>query len=94
MLIIHGTAEAIKNGENVTKGQRYQFNLLSSNLNFEEQLGDIEHYFNSKGWDNIEIEESGLIDNKDNIEHKVLKEAYELAQKQGLAALINNTSAH
>ena len=94
MLIIHGTAEALKSSENIIKGSRYQFNLLSNNMNFEEQLADIEKYFIDKGWDNIVIEESGLIENKDVIEHNVIKQAYELAEKQGLAALINNASAH
>ncbi|WP_085298122.1 hypothetical protein [Cognaticolwellia mytili] len=91
MLILNGSAECIAESNEQTLGNRYAFNMFSSNDNLDEQLAEIEQYLVSRGWDNIEITENGLIDNIEGIQHATLISAFKKAQSEGFSVVINNT---
>lgn len=90
MLIISGTAELMQDYKNLTKGDRHEFKMFSSNMPLEDQLAQIEEYLVSRGWDNIEVSNNGIIENPDDIKHPVLIDAYKKAQKEGLGVTINS----
>lgn len=90
MLIINGTAELMNNSNSFNKGDRHEFNMFSVNMPLEEQLTQIEDYLVARGWDNIEVNENGIIDDPSKIGHAVLQAAYEKAKTEGFAVTINN----
>ena len=90
MLIINGTAELMKATDHLNKGDRYEFNMFSLNMPLEEQLVQIEDYLVTRGWDNIEVTNNGIIDDPSVIEHQVLQSAYAKAKNEGFAVTINN----
>jgi|TARA_B110000196_G_scaffold299651_1_gene292421 hypothetical protein len=90
MLIINGTAELMKVTDHLNKGDRYEFNMFSLNMPLEEQLVQIEDYLVTRGWDNIEVTNNGIIDDPSVIEHQVLQSAYAKAKNEGFAVTINN----
>ncbi|MFT4900102.1 MAG: hypothetical protein ACI9U0_001903 [Flavobacteriales bacterium] len=90
MLIINGTAELMHDNKEFTKGTRHEFNMFSRQMPFEQQLTQIEEYLVTRGWDNIEILNNGVIDNTKEITHDVLHQAYQKAKKEGFAVTINN----
>jgi len=91
MLIINGTAEfMLKDGER-TQGDIHGFNLFANSDNLEDKLNDIEQYLVSRGWDNIELTDNGIIDDVTAIKHNVLMEAFNKAKEEGLAVVVNNT---
>lgn len=90
MLIINGTAELMQEHEHFNKGDRHEFNMFSRNMPLEDQLSQIEDYLVSRGWDNIEVADNGIIEDSSSIEHVVLKAAFEKAKEEGLAVTINN----
>lgn len=90
MLIINGTAELMKNNDHLNKGDRYEFNMFSLNMPLEDQLAQIEDYLVTRGWDNIEVTDNGIIDDPSAIEHAVLQTAYAKAKNEGFAVTINN----
>ena len=90
MLIINGTAELMKDHESLNKGDRHEFNMFSLNMPLEDQLAQIEDYLVTRGWDNIEVNDNGIVEDANNIEHAVLQVAYEKAKIEGLAVTINN----
>ncbi len=91
MLILNGSAECVSESNEQKLGNRYAFTMFSSNDNLDDQLADIEQYLVSRGWDNIEITENGLIDNIEGIQHSVLIDAFKKAQSEGFSVVINNT---
>jgi len=90
MLIINGTAELMKDNGSFQKGDRHEFNMFSVNMPLEDQLVQIEDYLVSRGWDNIEVTNNGIVEDLNDIEHAVLKTAYEKAKNEGFAVTINN----
>jgi|TARA_R110000772_G_scaffold249782_1_gene364313 hypothetical protein len=92
MLIINGTAELMKNNDHLNKGDRYEFNMFSLNMPLEDQLAQIEDYLVTRGWDNIEVANNGIIEDPSEIQHEVLLTAYEKAKTEGYAVTINNQS--
>lgn len=92
MLIINGTAELIHDSKEFTKGTRHEFNMFSKEMPFEQQLTQIEQYLVTRGWDNIEILNNGIINSAEDITHNVLQLAYEKAHKEGFAVTVNNQS--
>lgn len=90
MLIINGTAELMKDTENLNKGDRYEFNMFSSHMPLEDQLNQIEEYLVTRGWDNIEVVDNGIVGDPNDIEHDILLTAYEKAKSEGFAVTINN----
>jgi len=90
MLIINGTAELMHDKQEFTKGTRHEFNMFSREMPFEQQLIQIEDYLTTRGWDNIEVLNNGVIDNIKDITHDVLHQAYQKAKKEGFAVTINN----
>ena len=90
MLIINGTAELMKESPSLIKGNRYEFNMFSLNMPLEEQLTQIEAYLVSRGWDNIEVNNNGIVEDPNNIHHSVLREAYDKAKNEKFSVTINN----
>jgi hypothetical protein len=90
MLIINGTAELMKDNGSFQKGDRHEFNMFSVNMPLEDQLVQIEDYLVSRGWDNIEVADNGIVADPKSIEHGVLIAAYEKAKSEGFAVTINN----
>jgi hypothetical protein len=90
MLIINGTAELMYNKQDFTKGTRYEFNMFTREMPFEHQLIQIEDYLTTRGWDNIEVLNNGIIEDITEISHDVLSQAYHKADKEGFAVTINN----
>ena len=90
MLIINGTAELMKENENFNKGDRHEFNMFSVNMPLEDQLSQIEEYLVTRGWDNIEVINNGIVEDPSDIQHAVLISAYEKAKSEGFAVTINN----
>ncbi|MFT6193515.1 MAG: hypothetical protein ACJASU_000411 [Cognaticolwellia sp.] len=90
MLIIKGTAELMKNKGSFNKGDRHEFNMFSVNMPLEEQLVEIENYLVTRGWDNIEVADNGIVTDPKAIGHGVLLAAYEKAKSEGFAVTINN----
>ncbi len=90
MLIINGTAELMHDNQEFTKGTRHEFNMFSREMPFEQQLTQIEEYLVTRGWDNIEVLNNGVIDNAETITHSVLQQAFEKAKKEGFAVTVNN----
>lgn len=90
MLIINGTAELMQDSHDFKKGDRHEFNMFSLNMPLEDQLTQIEDYLVTRGWDNIEVLNNGIVENPDDIQHQVLQEAYEKAKQEGFAVTINN----
>lgn len=90
MLIINGTAELMHNSDNFNKGDRHEFNMFSVNMPLEDQLNQIEEYLVTRGWDNIEVNDNGIIEDPKDINHAVLQAAYEKAKSEGFAVTINN----
>lgn len=90
MLIINGTAELMQDSNDFKKGDRHEFNMFSLNMPLEDQLTQIEDYLVTRGWDNIEVLNNGIVENPNDIQHQVLQEAYEKAKQEGFAVTINN----
>ena len=90
MLIINGTAELMKDNGSFQKGDRYEFNMFSVNMPLEDQLVQIEDYLVTRGWDNIEVADNGIVADPKAIEHGVLLAAYKKAKSEGFAVTINN----
>ncbi|MCI2284617.1 hypothetical protein L3081_15995 [Colwellia sp. MSW7] len=90
MLIINGTAELMHNDQNFVKGTRHEFTMFSREMPFEQQLSQIEEYLVTRGRDNIEVLNNGVISNADDITHHVLQQAYEKAEKDGFAVTVNH----
>ena len=90
MLIINGTAELMTDTGSFNKGDRYEFNMFSLNMPLEDQLSQIEDYLVTRGWDNIEVANNGIVEDPNAIEHAVLLAAYEKAKSEGFAVTINN----
>ena len=90
MLIINGTAELMEKNDNFQKGDRHEFNMFSLNMPLEEQLVQIEDYLVTRGWDNIEVADNGIVTDPKAIEHGVLLAAYEKAKSEAFAVTINN----
>jgi hypothetical protein len=90
MLIINGTAELMKDSHSFKKGDRHEFNMFSVNMPLEDQLSQIEGYLVTRGWDNIEVTNNGIVEDAASIEHAVLQAAYEKAKNEGFAVTINN----
>ncbi|MBA6223187.1 hypothetical protein H4J51_00325 [Colwellia sp. MB02u-18] len=90
MLIINGTAELMKDNGSFQKGDRHEFNMFSVNMPLEDQLIQIEDYLVTRGWDNIEVTNNGIVEDLNDIEHAVLKAAYEKAKNEGFAVTVNN----
>ena len=90
MLIINGTAELMHDNQGLTKGTRHVFNMFSREMPFEQQLTQIEEYLVTRGWDNIEVLNNGVIDNAEEITHDVLLQAYDKAKEEGFSVTINN----
>ncbi len=90
MLIINGTAELMSDKQEFTKGTRHEFNMFSREMPFEQQLIQIEEYLITRGWDNIEVLNNGIVNNEEEITHNVLQQAYDKAKEEGFAVTINN----
>jgi hypothetical protein len=90
MLIINGTAELMHDNQEFTQGTRHEFTMFSRDMPFEQQLTQIEQYLVSRGWDNIEVLNNGLIENAEKITHSILQQAYKQAQNEGFAVTVNN----
>jgi hypothetical protein len=90
MLIINGTAELMRDNSELTLGTRHEFNMFSKEMPFEEQLLKIEEYLMSRGWDNIEILNNGIVGDINEITHNILQKAYNKAENEGFAVTINN----
>ena len=90
MLIINGTAQLMQDNKEFTKGTRHEFNLFSRDMPFEQQLDQIENYFVTRGWDNIEVLSNGVLTSAEEITHSVLQQAYAKAALDGIALTINN----
>ena len=90
MLIINGTAELMHDNKEFTKGTRHEFNMFSREMPFEQQLTHIEEYLVTRGWDNIEVLNNGLIEDENTITHNVLQQAYQKAKQEGFAVTVNN----
>ena len=88
MLIITGTAENMSDNNDWVKGDRYEFNLFSSDENFDDRLDVFDKFLMSKGWDNIEVENTGIIADSADIEHDILKQAFDKASQEGLAVVV------
>ncbi|MDX2369459.1 MAG: hypothetical protein QNK36_13835 [Colwellia sp.] len=90
MLIINGTAELMRDNNELTSGTRHEFNMFSKEKPFEQQLTQIEEYLMSRGWDNIEILSNGIVSDVEDITHSILQQAYDKAKEEGFAVAINN----
>lgn len=90
MLIINGTAELMTENDSFNKGDRHEFNMFSLNMPLEDQLTQIEEYLVTRGWDNIEVNNNGIVEDPNDIQHAVLAAAYEKAKSEGFAVTINN----
>jgi len=90
MLIINGTAELMTENDSFNKGDRHEFNMFSLNMPLEDQLTQIEEYLVTRGWDNIEVNNNGIVEDPSDIQHAVLAAAYEKAKSEGFAVTINN----
>lgn len=91
MLVISGIAESMKDKAPIIQGQKYNFNLFSTNESLDDQLALIEQYFVDKGWNNISIDQQEFIDDDTSFEHEILQNAFNLAKTDGLTGVINNT---
>ena len=64
--------------------------MFSLNMPLEDQLSQIEEYLVTRGWDNIEVTNNGIVEDPNSIQHEVLQTAYEQAKSDGFAVTINN----
>jgi len=92
MLILNGSAECVSKNNEQVLGNIHAFNMFLKNDNLDEQLIDIEKYLVSRGWDNIEITDNGIIDNIEGIKHSALIDAFKKAQNEGFSVVINNNA--
>ncbi len=90
MLIISGTAQFTLENGNYSKDDVHIFNLFSLDEDLENNLNSIETYLNNLGWDNIFVEETQIINDKSELDHKVLLGGYDKAMDKGYAVVINN----
>lgn len=94
MLLLSGVAESMLDKEDIIKGQVYGFNLFCNNEELDEQLDNIEQFFNDKGWDNIVIEQQAIIETNTDISNEVLLDAYKLAKVEGISGVVNKSPIH
>ena len=92
MLILNGSAQYMLTSGEQVKGNRHGFNMFVRHDELTPQLPEIEQYLITRGWDNIEITENGLVENIEGINHSVLIEAFKKAQNEGLSVVVNNTA--
>lgn len=90
MLIISGTAEYTGEGSQFVKGDTHAFTMFCKGEELNDQLSNIENYFNGQHWDEIVIEESGLIENDVTLANDKLKQAFSNAIRDGLSVVIQN----
>ncbi|WP_426357932.1 hypothetical protein ACPUVO_15995 [Pseudocolwellia sp. HL-MZ19] len=91
MLIISGSAEFIGKTNMFVKGDLHAFTMFCSNENLQEQLKEIEVFFNQLDWDEIVIEKEGIIENTASLENDTLKQAFDKASQDKLSVVIQNT---
>lgn len=91
MLIISGSAEFIGETDSFVKGNLHVFTMFCANEDLDDQLKEIENFFNDRNWDQILIEEAGLIDDDATLENDTLKQAYNKAHIEQLSVVIQNT---
>lgn len=91
MLIISGSAEFIGETNQFTKGDSHAFTMFCSNENLDDQLPDIERFFNHLNWDQILIEEAGIVDNDEALNNSTLKQAFNKANKEHLSVVMQNS---
>jgi len=92
MLIISGTAECILDTNQYSKDERHILTMFSTDETLENNLEAIEQNLNNLGWDKIVIEEVETITNGNLLDHAVLKEGFDKAEKFGLSFVVNNES--
>jgi len=90
MLIISGSAEFIGDTNKFTQGDSHAFTMFCSNENLNDELQNIEEYFNGLNWDKIIIEESGIIEDDSKLENNTLKQAFNNAVRDKLSVVIRN----
>jgi len=90
MLIISGSAEFIGKASQFEQGNIHAFTMFCSNEDLDSQLKDIEQFFNDRDWDQIIIEDAGLISDESMLENDVLKQAYNKANSEKLSVVIQN----
>ncbi|XPF95710.1 hypothetical protein ACM9HF_06755 [Colwellia sp. RE-S-Sl-9] len=91
MLIISGTAEFMGETNKFVKGDLHAFTMFCTNEVLDDQLIDIENFFNERDWDQITIEEAGLINDDSMLDNDTLKQAYQKASEESLSVVIQNT---
>jgi len=88
MLVLNGTAEYVENDGYKVKGERYAFNLFSMRENIDESIEDIALFMGDSGWNEIDIKKTKRVDNKQFIEDKIMKEAFEHALENEFSVII------
>ena len=91
MLVISGIAESMKDKSPIIQGQKYIFNIFTTNESLDDQLELIKKFFVDKGWNNISIDQQEFIDDDVLFEHEILQNAFNLAKNGDLTGVINNT---
>lgn len=91
MLIISGSAEFIGETGKFVKGDLHAFTMFCSNENLDDQLKEIETFFNNLNWDEIIIEQTGLITDSVLLENDTLKMAYDKACEDQYSVVMQNT---
>jgi len=92
MLIISGTAEFVGTSGKFTKGDQHEFTMFCANENLDEQLKEIEAFFNDRDWDEIVIQENGVIADETLLENDTLKQAYQKASTEKFSLIVKNIS--
>jgi len=91
MLIIGGSAEFIGETDKFTKGNSHAFTMFCSNEDLDNQLQEIEAFFNQRDWDKINIDEAELIENSEALNNDIFIQAFNKANDEGLSVVIQNT---
>lgn len=90
MLIISGTAKYTGEEEKFLKGNEHAFTMFCNSDQLDDQLVNIEKFFNDFHWDDIIIEENGIIDNDATLGNDTLKQAFSNALRDNFSIVIQN----
>ena len=90
MLIISGTAECVVEHNHYKKDERHILTMFSTDESLENNLDAIESNLNELGWDKIVIEEVETVSDNELLDHQVLKDGFDKAEKLGLSFVVNN----
>jgi len=92
MFVISGYARCIlENDEKFQKGNRHTIGLFTIDNNYQKNMNTIKKFIKDLGWDSVEFYYTEKIHDKKCIQHEVLIQGMNQADKNGQSLIVDDT---